>query len=155
MAEMCLITVAFMARLSCKPMKRMKIKHTHIHVHLGHEIPDDAVLQQLKLLELHMSKLQQAIDAAIAQQDNVTAAVNTITQLVDDVRQLLNANDVTGAQELLDKIDANKDLLVSAVNAGTEMDHLADKALLENFAANGPAEPVAVDASLVEGPIAA
>lgn len=145
MAETCWITVVSTALSSRKPMKPMKIKHTHIHVHLGHETSNDALSKQLRMLDLKMNKLQAAINAAIAQQDSVTAAVNTIMQLVDDVRQLLNANDVTGAQELLDKIDENKELLVSAVNVGTEVDQLADKALLDAFAANGPAEPAIVD----------
>jgi len=61
-----------------------------------------------------MATIQEIMAAAKAEQDVIVAAVTQTKALVTEVKQLLAANDVAGAQELLDSIAANSEALIAA-----------------------------------------
>jgi len=72
------------------------------------------ILLKLNKMEIKMATFQEIIDAARAEQDIILAAVTQTNALVAEVKKLLNANDITGAQELLDSIAANSATLIAA-----------------------------------------
>jgi hypothetical protein len=78
------------------------------------------IISKLSLMETNMASVQEIIAAARAEQDIIKAAVDQTNALVTEVKQLLAANDIAGAQELLDEIQANSAALVAAAaeNAG-------------------------------------
>ena len=61
-----------------------------------------------------MATVQEIIEAARAEQNLIKAAIDSIHANVAEVRQLLAVNDVSGAQALLDDIEANSEALVAA-----------------------------------------
>jgi len=61
-----------------------------------------------------MATIQDIMAAAKAEQDVIVAAVTQTKALVTEVKQLLAANDVSGAQALLDSISANSEALIAA-----------------------------------------
>ena len=73
-----------------------------------------------------MATLQQIIEAARAEQDIIKAAVDQTNALVTEVKQLLAANDIAGAQELLDEIQANSAALVAASAENAELTAAVD-----------------------------
>ncbi len=95
------------------------------------------ILSKINKMETKMATFQEIVDAARAEQDIIIAAINQTNALVAEVKQLLTANDVSGAQELLDTISANSAALISAATEQADLTAEVD-------AVNGDPEP-AVD----------
>ena len=72
------------------------------------------ILSKLIIMETNMATIQEIIEAARAEQDSIKAAIDSINANVTEVRQLLEANNIEGAQALLDEIQANSAALVAA-----------------------------------------
>ena len=72
------------------------------------------ILLKITKLENRMATIQEIVDAARAEQDVIKAAITQTNALVTEVKQLLAANDIAGAQALLDEIQANSAALVNA-----------------------------------------
>ena len=84
------------------------------------------ILNKLTLLEEQMATLQEIIEATRAEQSLITGALASISALVVEVRQLLAANDVAGADQLLADIQANSAALVQAGIENTEVAAMVD-----------------------------
>lgn len=117
----------------------MLFVNCHFHVDTLNPKDVKALLKILHSLELDMPKVQDAIQAALAQQDLVLAAAQTLTHLAQDVKDLLAQNDIAGAQDLLDKIQLNNTVLANAIVAGTEAAHLGDPTALVDAGLSGGA----------------
>lgn len=76
--------------------------------------------KRIKLLELKMASVQEVLNAAIAEQDAVVAAIQTINSLVDEAKQLIANQNYEGLDQLLVTIQTNSANLVAATMAGTE-----------------------------------
>lgn len=72
------------------------------------------ILSKLTTMENKMATIQEIIEASREEQDIIKAAITQTNALVVEVKQLLDANDIAGAQELLDEIQANSAALVNA-----------------------------------------
>lgn len=92
------------------------------------------ILSQTTKLELKMATLQEIMEATRAEQDLIKAALDQTAALIKEVKQLLDVNDVTGAQALLDDIQANSEALVAAVHENADLTALVD-------AVNGDPQP--------------
>jgi len=74
----------------------------------------NGILSKLETLETKMATVQEIIEAARAEQDVIKAATNQTHALVVEVRQLLAAQDIAGADALLAEIQDNTDALIAA-----------------------------------------
>ena len=92
------------------------------------------ILSKITKLENNMATVQEIIVAARAEQDAIKAAVDQTNALVSEVKQLLAANDIAVAQELLDEIQANSAILVAAAAESAELTAAVD-------AVNGDPQP--------------
>jgi len=92
------------------------------------------ILSKLTLMETNMATLQEIIAAAKAEQDVIKAAIDQTNALVAEVKQLLSANDIEGAQELLDEIQANSAALIAAAAENADLTAAVD-------AVNGDPQP--------------
>lgn len=79
-----------------------------------------------------MASVKEVLDAALAEQDAVIAAINTINSLVEEAKQLIAAQNYEGLDQLLTTIQTNNANLVAATLAGTEQAALLDHAALPN-----------------------
>ena len=59
-----------------------------------------------------MATAQQVFDAALAQQEIIAQGVQKVTDLVNEVKQLLELGDPAGAQIVLDKIAATNQIML-------------------------------------------
>ena len=72
------------------------------------------ILSKITQLENIMATFQEIVEASRAEQDVIRAAITQTHALVVEVKQLLDANNIAGAQALLDEIQANSAALVNA-----------------------------------------
>lgn len=86
----------------------------------------DEIIFKLSNLEQNMSLVQDAINAAREEQNVVRAALASIDRLITEVKQLLSMGEVTGAQQLLDEIQANSQALVTATIENTAAANAVD-----------------------------
>ena len=110
-----------------------------ININLPQNLDMDIILERFKNLENKMATMKEIMEAARSQQDLIVAAVDQIHALVTEVKQLLDANDVAGAQALLDNIAANSEAIVKVTLEGADVAAAVD-------AVNG--DPVVVDENL-------
>lgn len=94
----------------------------------------ERILSKLSLMETNMATVQEIIEAARAEQDVIKAAVDQTNALVIEVKQLLNANNIEGAQALLDELNANSAILVAAAAENADLTAAVD-------AVNGDPQP--------------
>ena len=92
------------------------------------------ILLKLTKLENNMATVQQIIEAARSEQDLIKAAIDSINANVTEVRQLLAANDIEGAQALLDELQQNSAALVAATLENADLTAAVD-------AVNGEPQP--------------
>ena len=92
------------------------------------------ILLKLTKMENNMATLQEILEATRAEQDLIKAALAQTEALVTEVNQLLAANDIAGAQQLLDDIHANSAALVAAVHENADLTAFVD-------AVNGDPQP--------------
>jgi hypothetical protein len=93
------------------------------------------ILSKIDQQGIEMATQREIIEAARAQQDLIKAAIASIEANVTEVKQLLAANDVAGAQALLDAIQANSGALVRATLENADLTAAVD-------AVNGDPAPV-------------
>ena len=92
------------------------------------------ILNKLIVQEIKMATIQEILEATRAEQNLIKAALDKNNALVTEVKQLLAANNIEGAQQLLDDIQANSAALVEAVNENADLTALVD-------AVNGDPQP--------------
>ena len=93
------------------------------------------LMSKLDYMVNMMATQIEIIEAARAEQDLIKAAIASINANVAEVKQLLAANDVAGAQALLDEINANSAALVQATLENADITAAVD-------AVNGDPAPV-------------
>lgn len=93
------------------------------------------ILLKLTKLENNMATIQEIMEATRAEQDLIKAELDQTNALVTEVKQLLEANDIEGAQQLLDDIHANSAALVAAVHENADLTAFVDSV-------NGDPQPV-------------
>lgn len=89
-------------------------------------------INKLTEFERIMATLKEVFDAAKNQQNAIVAALGVFNGLIAEMKELLAANNIEGAQELLDQINDNSAALVAATMEGTP---LADVVTLDEIQA--------------------
>lgn len=95
----------------------------------------DLILSKIDRQGKEMATQKEIIEAARAEQDLIKAALASIDANIKEVRQLLDASDVEGAQALLDEIQSNSEALVRATLENADLTAAVD-------AVNGDPVPV-------------
>jgi hypothetical protein len=85
-----------------------------ININLPPSNDSGIILSKLNEIVNEMATLREIMEAARTEQDAILAANVQTKALMAEVKQLLQSNDVAGAQQLLDDIIANSEALVNA-----------------------------------------
>lgn len=100
--------------------------HGPIHVRSSDEKRLDTILLNINKLEQKMATLKEIVEAGRANTDAIKAQLETSHALIVEVRQLLAAGDVPGADQLLADMQAQLPEIQAATLQNTDLAHLVD-----------------------------
>jgi hypothetical protein len=72
----------------------------------------NAIIFKLNKIENNMATAKEVFDAALAQQEIIAQGVQKVTDLVNEVKQLIELGDPAGAQGVLDKIAVTNQIML-------------------------------------------